>query len=136
MPVCSSCAIYRMKQEKTEQEQKREREKWPRNAEEVWKLQRGNGVQLTWLFVGLARAAGLDTHGVWVANRSSFFSPQTMDGSRLIQNAALVKLNGKDTYLDPGSAFIPFGMLPWSETGVSGYKLDKNGRIVDYNDPT
>lgn len=113
---------------KSEQEQKRDKEKWPRNAEEVWKLQRGNGVQLTWLFVGLVRAASIEAYGVWVSDRSNFFfSPQTMNGYQLDTNVALVKLNGKDMYFDPGSAFIPFGMLPWSETGVSGYKLDKDG---------
>jgi hypothetical protein len=39
----------------------------------------------------------------------------------------LVKLNGKDIYFDPGSEFTPFGMLPWSETGTPGLKLDKDG---------
>jgi hypothetical protein len=39
----------------------------------------------------------------------------------------LVKLNGKDLYLDPGVAFTPFGMLTWSETGVPGLCLDKEG---------
>ncbi len=39
----------------------------------------------------------------------------------------LVKLNGKDEYFDPGSAFAPFGLLPWSESGVTGRKLDKEG---------
>ncbi len=35
--------------EQTEQEQKRKKEKWPTNVEEVWKWQRGSGAQLTWL---------------------------------------------------------------------------------------
>ncbi|MFZ3264649.1 MAG: DUF3857 domain-containing protein [Terriglobales bacterium] len=113
---------------KTEQEQKRDKEKWPTNAEQVWKLQRGDGVDLTWLFAGLIRAAGIEAHGVWVSDRSNyFFDPKMMDRNRLNTNVVLVKLKGKDMYFDPGSAFIPFGMLPWSETGVSGYKLDKNG---------
>ena len=42
-------------------------------------------------------------------------------------NVVDVKLNGKDLFLDPGAAFVPFGMLPWSETGVTGLKLDKEG---------
>ena len=29
-------------------------------------------------------------------------------------------------YLDPGSPFCPFGILPWEDTGVSGLQLDKN----------
>jgi len=114
--------------EKTAQQQKREKEKWPKDAEEVWKWQRGNGTQLTWLFVALARAAGIEVYGVWIAERSSLlFSPRTMDSHWLTTNVALVKLNGKDVYFDPGYAFVPFGMLPLRATGVSGYKLDKTG---------
>ena len=39
----------------------------------------------------------------------------------------LVKVNGKEEFFDPGAAFTPFGMLPWTETGVAGLKLDKDG---------
>src|ERR1035441_7747847 len=53
--------------EKTEQEQKREKEKSPANVEEVWKRGYGDGVQLTWLFLGLARAAGFEAFGSWVS---------------------------------------------------------------------
>ena len=114
--------------EKTEQEQKRNKEKAPSNAQEVWKKQFGNGGELTWLFLGLARAAGFEAYGVWVADRQNyFFFQQTMDGGRLDANVVLVKMNGKDVYCDPGAAFIPFGLLPWYETGVTGLKLDKDG---------
>jgi hypothetical protein len=113
---------------KTQQEQKREQEKPPANVEELWRKQYGEGWQLTWLFLGLARAAGFDASGVWVADRANyFFSPQTMDSRRLDENVVVVKLNGQDLYFDPGAAFVPFGMLPWSETGVTGLKLDKEG---------
>src|ERR1043166_7112268 len=56
-----------------------------------------------------------------------FFNPAILDSQRLDQNVVLVKLNGNDLYFDPGASFIPFGMLPWSETGVQGLKLDKDG---------
>ena len=39
----------------------------------------------------------------------------------------VVKLNGKEILCDPGAKFIPFGLLPWSETGVAGLRLDKDG---------
>jgi len=50
-----------------------------------------------------------------------------MDGRRLDANVVVVKLNGKDVFLDPGAAFTPFGILPWVETAVRGLKLDKDG---------
>jgi len=115
-------------QEKSAQEQKRANEKAPDNVEDVWKKQYGSGVDLTWLFLALARAAGLEASGMWVPDRQNyFFSRQTMDSQRLDANVVVVKLNGKDVFFDPGAAFTPFGMLPWSETGVSGLKLDKQG---------
>ncbi|HET6180676.1 MAG TPA: DUF3857 domain-containing protein [Candidatus Sulfotelmatobacter sp.] len=114
--------------EKTEQEQKREKEKDPGNVETVWKKQYADGQQLTWLFLALARAAGFEAYGMWVADRQHyFFSPQTMDGRRLDANIVVVKLNGKDVFFDPGAAFTPFEMLPWVKTGVNGLRLDKDG---------
>ncbi len=113
---------------KTEQEQKRAKEKPAENVEEVWKRGFGDGVQLTWLFLGLVRAAGFEAYGCWVSSRGAyFFNPVTMQSSKLNANVVLVKLNGKDVYLDPGAAFTPFGLLTWYETGVTGLRLDKDG---------
>ena len=113
---------------KTEQEEKREKQKEASNAEDVWKRGYGNGQQLTWLYLALVRAAGVEAYGVWVSDRSNyFFLPQSMDRNRLDANVVLVKLNGKEIYCDPGAAFTPFGMLPWVETHVSGLRLDKDG---------
>jgi transglutaminase-like putative cysteine protease len=114
--------------EKSAQEQKRAKEKPPENVEELWKRGYGDGAQLTWLFLGLARAAGFEAYGCWVSNRGEyFFSPTLRDGSKLNSNVVLVKLNGKDVYFDPGAAFTPYGMLIWTETGTPGLRLDKDG---------
>jgi len=116
--------------QKTEQEQKRAKEKTSENVnvEDIWKRGYGNAIQLTWLFLGLARAAGFEAYGCWVSARNEyFFSPVTMQSAKLNSNVVLVKLNGKDLYLDPGVAFTPFGLLEWSETGVPGLRLDKDG---------
>jgi len=114
--------------EKTAQEQKRNKEKDPGNVEEVWKKQYGDGAELTWLFLALARAAGFEAYGVWVSERQNyFFNPKNMDARKLDENVVDVKINGKDSFFDPGAAFTPYGMLPWSETGVQGLRLDKDG---------
>lgn len=113
---------------KTDEEKKREHERDQANAEDVLKRGYGNENQLNWLFLGLARAAGLEAYGLALSDRSEFFfNPQMMDSNRLNQTAVLVKLNGKDLYFDPGSRFAPFGMLKWEETGVQGLRLDKDG---------
>lgn len=113
---------------KTEKEEKRNKEKPAKSVDDVWKHGYGNAVQLTWLFLGLARAAGFESYGCWVASRSEyFFNPKLMESAALSANVALVKLNGKDIYLDPGTAFAPFGLLPWNETATPGIRLDSDG---------
>ncbi len=113
---------------KTEQEEKREKEKVAQNVEEVWKRGYGSGVQLTWLYLALVRAAGFEAYGCWVSDRRQyFFTPKTMESGKLDANVVLVKLNGKDLYFDPGAEFTPYGLLTWTETGVSGLRLDKDG---------
>jgi len=114
--------------EKTEQEQKREKVKNATNAEEILKAGSGTGGDLTWLYLALVRDAGFEAYPVFVSTRDTyFFDPRLMNERLLNQNIVLVRLNGKDLYFDPGSAFIPFGMLPWSETDVKGLSAGKEG---------
>ncbi len=113
---------------RTAQEEKREKEKPVENVEELWKRGYGDGVQLTWIYLALVRAAGFEAYGVLVASRNEyFFNPKTLENHKLNANVVLVKLNGKELYFDPGAAFTPFGLLTWSETGVPGLCLDKEG---------
>ncbi len=113
---------------KTEQEQKRDKLKEGSNVEVLWKNQYGSGWDITWLFLGLARAAGFEAYGCRVSGRSEyFFSKGRLNSAELDSNVVLVKVDGKELYLDPGAAFTPFGLLPWMETGVIGLKLDKEG---------
>ena len=114
--------------EKTAQEEKREKEKANSNVEDVWKRGYGDGMQLNWLFLGLARAAGFEAYAVFASDRRQyFFQPGLMDAHKLDSDLVLVKVNGKDVYCDPGVAFTPFGLLTWPETGVAGLRLDKDG---------
>jgi len=115
---------------KTEQEQKREKEKENSNVEDVWKRGYGNGRQINWLFLALARAAGFEAYEVYTSDRRNyFFNPVTMDAHKLDSDLVLVKVNGKEVFCDPGAAFTPFGLLMWPETGVPGLRLDKDGGI-------
>ena len=112
----------------TDQEKRREKEKTIKNVEDMWKSGSGSGSEITWLYLALVRAAGLEAYPVLVSRRSEyFFTPETMDPHRLDDNVVLVKLNGKDTFYDPGTAYTPFGILPWPETAVKGLRLDKDG---------
>ena len=113
---------------KSEEERKRENEKPATSVEDVWNRGYGTYPQLTWLFLGLARAAGLDAYATIVSDRRNyFFNPKIMNARQLDADVVLVKLNGKDLFFDPGAAFTPYGMLTWPETGVQGLRLDKDG---------
>jgi hypothetical protein len=114
--------------QRTEQEKKRDKEKELSNVEDVWKRGYGNGTQLTWLYLALARAAGLEAYGVMVSDRGNYFlDRKLMNSSMLNSNVVLLRIKGEDVYCDPGAAFMPFGLLPWQETGVMGLRLDKDG---------
>ena len=52
---------------KTEQEEKREQTKKLTNVQEVWSRGFGDREQLTWLYLALVHAAGLEVDGVWVS---------------------------------------------------------------------
>ena len=114
--------------EKSEQEQKRAKEKEINNVEDLLKQGRGNAREINWLFVGLARAAGFQANSVFISSRRHyFFKPAMMDPSQLNGDVVVVKLDGKDIYCDPGSKFAPFGLMPWEETLVKGLRLDGEG---------
>jgi hypothetical protein len=113
---------------KSEQEEKRAKEKVPDNVEDIWKRGYGSGSDLTWLYLALVRAAGLEAYGVLASDRYNyFFYTKAMNTRKLDSNVVLVKLNGKDIYCDPGAEFTPYGMLPLAETAVPGLRLDKDG---------
>jgi Domain of Unknown Function with PDB structure (DUF3857) len=119
---------YSFEREKSWQEQEREKRHDIHNVEDVWKQQSGNEFAINFLFVGLVRAAGMDVSFVEVSTRDSyFFTPAMMNSSQLNNNVVLVRLAGKELYFDPGTIHLPFGLLPWHETGVKGFIATKEG---------
>jgi len=113
---------------KSQQEQERENLKNAWDAEDVWKRGYGNGNQIAWLFLALVRAAGIAADPVIVSTRDvHFFNPNVMNPNDLNSNIVVVTLDGKDLFLDPGTALVPFGALPWWETEVSGLRITKDG---------
>jgi hypothetical protein len=113
---------------KTVEERKHEEIKANNNVEDLWKHQYGSGWELTWLFLALVRASGMEAYPCLVSGRGEyFFRKERVDGRELDANIVLVKVNGKEEFFDPGAAFTPFGMLPWVETASAGLKLDKDG---------
>jgi transglutaminase-like putative cysteine protease len=112
----------------TEQETKREDLDAIRDAEDMWRLGYGGSYGLTWLFAALVRAAGIEANPVLIPTRDEFFfSKRLMNSRQLNSNAVIVRLGDRDVFLDPGTPFTQFGLLPWEATGVHGLQLDAEG---------
>lgn len=125
---CQKIRNTSFERQKTEQEQRREKLKEAENVENVWTRGYGDGWDISWLFLALVRTAGFDALPVLVSTRDQhFFSPKQMNPADLNTNVVLIRMNGKDLYFDPGTAFNPFGLLPWYETGVPGLVINKDG---------
>ena len=111
---------------KTEQEEKREKLKDNNNVEDVLKHEYGTGRAINWLFLGLVRAAGFPANEVYVVPRNDgVFHADLEDTRQLSADVVQVKVGTQDVYLDPGSKYYPYGVLPWSETSASGLLVTK-----------
>ena len=80
----------------------REGIKAAKNIEDVLDHGYGYGDEITWLFLGLVRAAGLDARPVLVSTRNKyFFNPAMMNARNLNDNIVLVMVDGQARYFDP-----------------------------------
>jgi transglutaminase-like putative cysteine protease len=114
--------------QKSDQEEKRAKVKGTGSAADVWRQGFGDSRDLTLLYLALVRAAGIEASLVRVSTRNEyFFNPKAMDAGELNSDVVMLKLDGKDVYCDPGTLYVPFGLLPWGKTAVTGLKLDKDG---------
>ena len=101
-----------------------------KNVEDVMSNKAGFRNDLNRTFVALARGAGFDSTLIRVTERdTALLHKEWPSSSQLDYEIALVKQGGTSLYLDPGSPFCPFGILPWEDTAVSGMQLDKSGTV-------
>jgi len=117
---------------KSEVERKQAGLKDIHKAEDVWKQQSGSGDDIALLFIALARAAGLKVYPAQVVNRDrAIFDSRYYNTHQLDDYLAIVSIDGKDVYLDPGQKMCPYGNLHWKHTLASGFRLtDKEAAPV------
>jgi hypothetical protein len=116
--------------EKSSKEQQRENLKENAHIEDVLKHGYAFHNQLVRTFVALARAAGFDATLIRVTERDElFFHKEIPKWEQLSSELALVKVDGKERYFDPGTPMCPFGFLSWEDTGVAGMVLDKDHAV-------
>lgn len=99
-----------------------------KNAEDVWTQQRGTGDEITRLFVAMVRAAGLKAYGGIVVDRDrNIFNQNYLSWNQFDDELAIVSINGKEVYFDPGQRYCEFSRLAWKHTWAGGIRQSGKG---------
>jgi hypothetical protein len=99
-----------------------------KNADDVVEYGYATRSEINRFFAALARAAGFAAEVVPISERDDkFFHKEVLDQWQFDGELALVKLDGKEIFLDPGTAFCPFGMLHWAKTATQGMRVSNDG---------
>jgi Domain of Unknown Function with PDB structure (DUF3857)/Transglutaminase-like superfamily len=107
-----------------------------KTAADIWEQKRGNRDELTRLFVGLARAAGLKAYVAVVTNRDrNLFVQDYLDMHQLDDDIAIAQVDGKDLYFDPGERYATFGELHWKHSATQGIRQADKGTAI-FETPT
>ena len=101
-----------------------------KKADDVLKNKRGDSTQITELFVSMARAAGMKADLMVIPNRAEhLFTPAWLNFRQLDDIIAIVTVDGKEHYFDPGSRYCSYGHLAWQHTIVAGLR-QKDGETA------
>ena len=107
-------------------EDRKEKLREIQNSEDVWKRRRGSSDELTLLFIALARGAGFEAYPMSVASRGlAQFDQNVLSWGQLDSMEAIVVVNGREVFFDPGTKMCPFGhMAPW-HSNVMGVSIEQ-----------
>jgi len=98
------------------------------STDDILTRKRGNGDQLTDLFVAMARAAGFKAYVMAVADRNErLFYSQYLSFAQLDDYIAIVNVDGKDKVFDPGQRYCAYGQLAWKHTLSGGLRQTDGG---------
>jgi hypothetical protein len=105
----------------------------PKSTDDIWERKRGTDDQLTELFVAMARAAGFKAYVMAVTDRDRrIFVPSFLSLSQLDDFIAIVNVDGKEQFFDPGQRYCAFGHLAWKHTFAEGIRqVDGGSAIAD-----
>jgi hypothetical protein len=102
-----------------------------KNTEDVMKRERGNSDQLTQLFVALARGVGLKAYVMGVADRDErLWIPMYMSLNQVDAYIAIVVIDGKDVYFDPGERYCEPEHLSWRHASTGGIRQTAGGTDI------
>jgi hypothetical protein len=91
------------------------------SVEKVLIDKKGTSNQIAYLYLAMARIAGLNPRAERIASRSRrIFSPQFRDPDQLDAVVITLNIDGKDVTLDPGTKMAPFATLHWAHSAAGG----------------
>jgi hypothetical protein len=98
-----------------------------KTTDDIWTRKRGSSDQIADLFVAMARASGMKAYAMAVTNRDrSLFIKGYLSVSQLDDDIAIVSVDGKEQFFDPGSRYCPYGHLAWKHTDSYGLRQTDN----------
>lgn len=102
-----------------------------KDTDDIWQRQRGSDDEIAALFVAMARAAGMKAYLMAVTSRDrKMFLPTYLSLSQLDDDIAIVSVDGKEQYFDPGQRYCPYGQLAWKHTLVQGLRQTDGGSAI------
>ena len=117
--------------ERSTREEKAEGLKDVANSGDVVTRRRGSSDQLAQTFVAMARAAGLKAYLAAVADRDQrFFVPMYLSLRQLDDDIAILSIDGKEVFYDPGQRFAEPGHLAWKHTVAGGVRQVEGGTAI------
>ena len=122
--------------ERSRQEEKVLDLKVIKGADTVLQNHSGTHDELNRLFVSMVRAAGIPASLIRVPDRNrDIFLKQFLSTHQFDAEIAIVQLDGKDVFLDPGTKYCPYGIMDWRYTGVEGLRQSAKGADIGRTPP-
>ena len=102
-----------------------------KTTDDIWSRKRGSSDEITALFVAMARAAGMKAYLMRITDRDrSLFLQGYLSMYQLDDDIAIVNVNGKEHFFDPGSRYCPYGHMAWKHTMAGGLRETDGGTAL------
>ncbi len=102
-----------------------------KTSDDILTRKRGSSDELAMAFVALARAAGMKAYVMRATSREyEIFNMNVLSLDQLDSTLAIVNINGKDKFFDPGQRYCTYGQLRWDHTGVEGMRQTDGGTEI------
>jgi hypothetical protein len=99
-----------------------------RTVDDVLDKKEGYRTEIARLFWGMAKAANIPAYMMRVSDRDEyFFQAGIPNPAQLTSEIAIITIDGKEVFLDPGTPLCPYGHLAWQHTASEGIRQTAEG---------